>query len=120
MVWYGMALLPNRTELINRFFSVFRLAGRRGKKEREKKKRKGRKRRGEEKNNKRKKKKGGKKKERKKKMGFPSSNGDIEQIGTRIESREHRQIQAAEEVIWAYDFRFSPRGFLYPIIFVFV
>ena len=28
-------------------------------------------------------------------------------------------IQAAEEVIWAYDFRFSPEVFWYPIIFVF-
>ena len=29
-------------------------------------------------------------------------------------------IQAAEEVIWAYDFRFSPEVFWYPIIFVLI
>ena len=30
------------------------------------------------------------------------------------------QVQAAEEVIWAYDFRFSPEVFWYQIIFVLI
>ena len=29
-----------------------------------------------------------------------------------------RHLQAAEEVSWAYDFRFSPEVFWYPIVFI--
>ena len=32
----------------------------------------------------------------------------------------YTNVQAAEEVFWAYDFRFSPGVFWYPIIFVFI